>query len=65
MKLLDRLCNKIVLNSVVYQNVVKENKELNTKLQQKQEDINKTNSYWKFRLHQMSNRKSVKNNKQS
>lgn len=36
----------------------KEVKVLNEKLQQRQEDINKTNAYWKKRLHTLTRSKS-------
>ena len=48
-----------------YQNRInqleKENKELKEKLLQRQEDINKTNAYWKKKLHNLSRSKSNDN----
>ena len=36
----------------------KENEELKDKLQKRQEDINKTNAYWKKKLHNLTRNNS-------
>lgn len=48
--MIQRLINKICCGKVV-KKLEQENKELKTKLEERQEVINQTNAYWKRKLH--------------
>ena len=56
--MLNMIKDLISTRKAVIKNLEKEIEELKDKLQKRQEDINKTNAYWKKKLHNLSQKQS-------